>query len=790
MELPIIFTTNSTSFNFPRLLKEFIIQISFPFCLLIPNVNSTYRFKWGLHLDLSLLYSVVAPLAFVYMVILGCILNLSFYLAAGTFILHRLLISLKYATMADDEYDKLAYTKNLSLLARYQSQQQVMSGWIILLEEVIEWDIVETSRSIGLDPDETWFEIPKEKRREWRQWLRAVGMNPKTVLRKRYDYLADSYVTLLSVRDMALAILFSTKENDYYRSLNTMIHSVVRWILVLLPWFYEFSFERNKAASVVPYGVFLSFFVCRSFLLFLFWPIIGAFMYSGLFDFLRRYDLSLKLKDLIRMEDDVLAGSPEKLNLTQTTESLKKALKKHVVNATEQGIKQLTQVGEKVSNNNIFNPIGRQTSSDNDNRRNKDDTNNNKTVDNNNKHTRRSNKKGIGHKIAGQGKKLFQNLTTIIRSDVISVEEWTERDLKAASDPNLSTNDERFKKIFQTDRKDNIIDDSDSDEADDDDATDEDFRGGGSKYKPNRVSYYANRNIYSNEDVPDEWSTNPKPDSSLSKRISTQFVHLVTELPTSSPNNFQNPRDVKNSELESSYESMEASAAKTAAMVAEKKAEKLATTAAIPRITLNKIVNVNAWVYLRLVMQLFGKRWAMRIDTYLGAFLFIAIIAALYIMFRLIVIDQTPDEQSEFLASYLVIEITITNTIILVVTIAIVFVGAAVNYDFETHRQALALQAMRSESELAVVLRNHDDLLTEGKIFTDDEKDFYNRKVTELQEASRACNRQNEFLDISNKISPLRIMGISVDYSLAASLVTALATFATTIITTANSNQN
>jgi len=89
---------------------------------------------------------------------------------------------------------------------------------------------------------------------------------------------------------------------------------------------------------------------------------------------------------------------------------------------------------------------------------------------------------------------------------------------------------------------------------------------------------------------------------------------------------------------------------------------------------------------------------------------------------------------------------------ILLITIAIDFVGAAVNYDFETHRQALALQAMCSESELAVVLRNHYDLLTEGKIFTDDGNYFYNRKVTELQEAFRVCNWHNEFLDISNKI--------------------------------------
>ena len=196
----------------------------------------------------------------------------------------------------------------------------------------------------------------------------------------------------------------------------------------------------------------------------------------------------------------------------------------------------------------------------------------------------------------------------------------------------------------------------------------------------------------------------------------------------------------------------------------------------LPVVNMFKAQNVYAWAYARLVLQSFGQRILSRIDGYVGIWICVSFVM-LVAMISLLFMSSTNLGNEAFIVQ--------ASTLILVVLVMIclhVFFASWVNDEYEEHQENVVLNEMKANSRWLELSEKLEDMITLGQ---DQSPEFLVLKSEKfrLEEAMTAMKRVVDSMTISNKRNPMRVLGMIADMTIFVTILTAIATLLSSVIT-------
>ena len=199
----------------------------------------------------------------------------------------------------------------------------------------------------------------------------------------------------------------------------------------------------------------------------------------------------------------------------------------------------------------------------------------------------------------------------------------------------------------------------------------------------------------------------------------------------------------------------------------------------LPVIDMFKAQNVYGWMYTRLVIQSYGKRMLARIDNFISTYIVVVSVFTVYLIVSLFTSDGNPLEDNSYVA-----QMTLFILLVLSMICTLVYVASQVNMEFDQHKINVVLNEMKANSRLLYVVELQDEMMTRGEGHTEAFRKLETEKFR-LEEAMKAMKRVVEAIAISNEQNPLCVLGMKADMSILISIVTAIATLLSSIITVA-----
>ena len=197
----------------------------------------------------------------------------------------------------------------------------------------------------------------------------------------------------------------------------------------------------------------------------------------------------------------------------------------------------------------------------------------------------------------------------------------------------------------------------------------------------------------------------------------------------------------------------------------------------LPIIDMFKAQNVYGWMYTRLVIQSFGKRMLARIDNFMSTY---SIVCTFVTIFLIATLFTTPESLNEAFVPQMCLLILIVLSMIC----AQVYLASQVNDEFSQHRINVVLNEMKANSRWLYIVELQDEMMTRDEQHTEKFKMLETEKFR-LEEAMKAMKRVIEAITISNEQNPLCVLGMKADMSILISILTAIATLLSSIITVA-----
>ena len=197
----------------------------------------------------------------------------------------------------------------------------------------------------------------------------------------------------------------------------------------------------------------------------------------------------------------------------------------------------------------------------------------------------------------------------------------------------------------------------------------------------------------------------------------------------------------------------------------------------LPIIDMFKAQNVYGWMYTRLVIQSFGKRMLARIDNFMSTYSIVSAFVTIYLIASLFADPVSLEE------SY-VHQMCLLILVVLSMICAQVYLASQVNDEFAQHRINVVLNEMKANSRWLYLVELQDEMMTRDEQHTEEFKMVETEKFR-LEEAMKAMKRVIEAITISNEQNPLCVLGMKADMSILISILTAIATLLSSIITVA-----
>ena len=199
----------------------------------------------------------------------------------------------------------------------------------------------------------------------------------------------------------------------------------------------------------------------------------------------------------------------------------------------------------------------------------------------------------------------------------------------------------------------------------------------------------------------------------------------------------------------------------------------------LPVIDMFKAQNVYGWMYTRLVIQSYGKRMLGRIDNFISTYIVVVTIFTIYLIVSLFTSDGNPFDGNSFVAQFCLLTLLVLSMIC-----TQVYLASQVNMEFDQHKINVVLNEMKANSQLLYVVELQDEMMTRGEEHTEAFRKLQTEKFR-LEEAMKAMKRVVEAIAISNEQNPLCVLGMRADISILISMMTAIATLLSSIITVA-----
>lgn len=178
-----LFDSIGAQFHLSVFCFQFIAHV-FPLILYIFSPN---RYAQGITMNFRAIQgNIIAPLAMIISFLL-CphedkdLLGYSVYFPAMFFLVHRVTVAFKYASMSPTEYERFMSCKDPDLISSYISQLQLLSGWLTMDNLVLTFELSSASARLGAKINEIYFRIGSNLQdpmilshfRHWNAFLRG-----------------------------------------------------------------------------------------------------------------------------------------------------------------------------------------------------------------------------------------------------------------------------------------------------------------------------------------------------------------------------------------------------------------------------------------------------------------------------------------------------------------------------------------------------------------------------------------------------------------------------------------
>ena len=127
----LLFTSYSVHFDWAVFFEEFLINSLYPFtCWVNPYMHSWYDFSSFMKVLLTHGTAIMLIMLIVGTYMAGNIDDGEYVLPLVMYLLHKIVVALKYASLFPEEYSKLKSARDNATVQSYQQQVQMIASWL------------------------------------------------------------------------------------------------------------------------------------------------------------------------------------------------------------------------------------------------------------------------------------------------------------------------------------------------------------------------------------------------------------------------------------------------------------------------------------------------------------------------------------------------------------------------------------------------------------------------------------------------------------------------------------
>lgn len=312
----VLFDALSSQLSLAVCIEQFLLHITFP--LLLPLFFRRYGRIFFYAQAFNSPISIINISVF-YAMVLSAIMStekigMQVVFPIGVYVIHRFMVALKYGTLSPSEYRKMMYgnsagvklheapnEKVKKVVAEYQSQLQLLSGWLRISDVLLEYELLTAAGRVGVDVHNYYFYLPnpengKSEKVQFFRWQKLLSKAQDGQIRGMNSHPDGSYT--VSVHHACVAILRKT-EPTFIRQVVTTIWFFLSFCNACIPIIavaYDNGLKELSAWAWVYYMT--SFFINFGYSF-----AILSFVLTSFVDTYRRFKSAEYLDSLIRVAD-------------------------------------------------------------------------------------------------------------------------------------------------------------------------------------------------------------------------------------------------------------------------------------------------------------------------------------------------------------------------------------------------------------------------------------------------------------------------------------------------------
>lgn len=250
------------------------------------------------------------------------------YLPLILFLQHRFTVAIKYATLSDTEYQRFIECDEEDILTLYQTQMQLITGWLNRDEAVLEFELGAAAARVGATISDINFTIPppiagSSESNQFQYWSTFMKgdefVDTDSAPAKELKPLPNGDYAI-SVFDLCL-VLIRRADNVYEH--NDMLRVIILYTYTVINVLVPFMLIIANSDTIHVDGWLVVFLICSSIINYQFGLVVYNLLYVSVFDVMRQLRMIMDLNELIRTSDVVL-NSKIKTNSEEAEISIEK----------------------------------------------------------------------------------------------------------------------------------------------------------------------------------------------------------------------------------------------------------------------------------------------------------------------------------------------------------------------------------------------------------------------------------------------------------------------------------
>lgn len=195
---------------------------------------------------------------------------------------------------------------------------------------------------------------------------------------------------------------------------------------------------------------------------------------------------------------------------------------------------------------------------------------------------------------------------------------------------------------------------------------------------------------------------------------------------------------------------------------------------ATPRLLLDNVDNVVAYIKMWRILHDYGKRFRFRLDIYLGLICFLAMVVGILVILSL-------SNDSTALKDIVFQQAQVLTFILIFYVITIILISAGTNHEYNLHSLNLSTQILDMDSRINInnqtLIKIKQKLLNNNNSIQTSEQLEIELLISKYKDIYRSLISCLTIIENTNKFSPIKFLFLNVNYALAYSIIVGMTSF-------------